>query len=597
MLAVVLMIIQVFAQANPETGGKDKKRAISYQSQIKDDQGAVIQDGKYKINFNLYDAENAEKPVWFENQNIEIKDGILNALIGSQKKLQPELFKDQLWLTIEINDEESEKQFVAASSYSMVASRIEKDALVAGEAVLLSELPDGKIKIDINGPPNNPVLYISNIILYLTATGVEYCTIQNSLKANVGALMWNSTAADYQGGLTGDDFVVVAKDGRDLVLKSDPNTLTGVNGNIYVGTKTRTNNLSISGDVIANKILSETGKNLYFESIGSLVELPPEIPEIQSTTLTGGNIFFGTSTNPNSMRLYGQFYADKIMGNVQPTNLTLGMFTSEYDYLSLNNQDGAPVGSFLWNYSSTTLKTGDDFEDFVISAKNGRDLVLMSEDGEFGTDRTVSVGTTSQPNNLNVTGNLSVLDELKATSLKLGNTNSVENYDYLTLLNNTDKNIGGFMYSLSNPAWNGSNSGEFLGMYSESGSDIVIKSNKNIETGTYGDIFIGAYTNPNNLYVYGKLTAREVNVRLEIWPDYVFKNDYNLLPLSEIESHINSFGRLPGMPSEKEVVENGLNLNQMQLKLVEKIEELTLHMIRLEKENNELKEMIYSAKK
>ena len=97
-----------------------------------------------------------------------------------------------------------------------------------------------------------------------------------------------------------------------------------------------------------------------------------------------------------------------------------------------------------------------------------------------------------------------------------------------------------------------------------------------------------------NLRVKGKIEATEIEVKLAVYPDYVFKDDYNLLPLSQVEEHINSHGRLPGMPSEQEVVENGLNLNEMHLKVVEKIEELTLHMIILEKENKELKERLNS---
>ncbi|MCK4979196.1 MAG: hypothetical protein KAS62_02315, partial [Candidatus Delongbacteria bacterium] len=108
-------------------------------------------------------------------------------------------------------------------------------------------------------------------------------------------------------------------------------------------------------------------------------------------------------------------------------------------------------------------------------------------------------------------------------------------------------------------------------------------------------IFIGTETTPNDLYITGKLYATEIEVKLPLFPDYVFKDDYNLLSLSQVEDHINTHGYLPGMPSEQEVVENGLNINEMQLKLVEKIEELTLHMIRLEKENNELKNKLDSV--
>ena len=96
-LLILAMVFSLICQSVDENAGSEennnnKKRAISYQSIIKNSQGQLIEDGKYKITFNLYSTENDEKPVWFENQNIEIKDGILNAFVGSQKKFKPSSF-------------------------------------------------------------------------------------------------------------------------------------------------------------------------------------------------------------------------------------------------------------------------------------------------------------------------------------------------------------------------------------------------------------------------------------------------------------------------------------------------------------------------
>jgi hypothetical protein len=62
-------------------------------------------------------------------------------------------------------------------------------------------------------------------------------------------------------------------------------------------------------------------------------------------------------------------------------------------------------------------------------------------------------------------------------------------------------------------------------------------------------------------------------------PDYVFEKDYNLLPLSELETYINQNKHLPEVPSAKEMDANGLNLKEMNLILLKKVEELTLHLI------------------
>jgi hypothetical protein len=76
------------------------------------------------------------------------------------------------------------------------------------------------------------------------------------------------------------------------------------------------------------------------------------------------------------------------------------------------------------------------------------------------------------------------------------------------------------------------------------------------------------------------------------WADYVFKSDYKLMPLNDVESYIAKNGHLPGVPSAEEVKESGIDVAKMDAKLLEKIEELTLYMIQLQKENEEIKHQL-----
>ena len=85
------------------------------------------------------------------------------------------------------------------------------------------------------------------------------------------------------------------------------------------------------------------------------------------------------------------------------------------------------------------------------------------------------------------------------------------------------------------------------------------------------------------LAVNGKIRAQEIKVEASPWPDYVFAKDYKLPSLQETESHIKEKGHLPGIPSAKEVDANGINLGEINAKLLQKIEELTLHLIEKEK--------------
>jgi len=100
-------------------------------------------------------------------------------------------------------------------------------------------------------------------------------------------------------------------------------------------------------------------------------------------------------------------------------------------------------------------------------------------------------------------------------------------------------------------------------------------------------------TNPGTykLAVNGKIRAKEVKVETG-WADYVFKEDYDLPTLAEVERHIKEKGHLPNIPSANEVAKNGIQLGEMNKLLLEKIEELTLYTIQQQKEIEKLKTKI-----
>ena len=86
----------------------------------------------------------------------------------------------------------------------------------------------------------------------------------------------------------------------------------------------------------------------------------------------------------------------------------------------------------------------------------------------------------------------------------------------------------------------------------------------------------------------GKAIAREVEVSRTGWCDYVFADDYDLAELSEVEAYIQENKHLPGVPSETEVINNGLQLGEMSAIHMQKIEELTLYVIELQKNYEKL---------
>lgn len=140
----------------------------------------------------------------------------------------------------------------------------------------------------------------------------------------------------------------------------------------------------------------------------------------------------------------------------------------------------------------------------------------------------------------------------------------------------------------------------YIGYYPVSGS-------AGLDIHYYGGIRFGDYTsesvmqiangnvgigkaNPNNkLDVNGTIHSKEVKVDMSGWSDFVFKKEYNLPTLTEVEKHIHEKGHLENIPSEEEVLKNGISLGEMNAKLLQKIEELTLYSIQQSKEVEALK--------
>ncbi|MES2457431.1 MAG: hypothetical protein V4594_17880 [Bacteroidota bacterium] len=112
-----------------------------------------------------------------------------------------------------------------------------------------------------------------------------------------------------------------------------------------------------------------------------------------------------------------------------------------------------------------------------------------------------------------------------------------------------------------------------------------------------GNVGIGTATPTEKLSVKGKIRAQEIKVETNGWADFVFAKGYQLPSLQATEQHILAKGHLPGIPSAIEVAKEGIELGEMNKKLLQKIEELTLYLIEQNKEISELKKEVYKSKK
>ena len=131
------------------------------------------------------------------------------------------------------------------------------------------------------------------------------------------------------------------------------------------------------------------------------------------------------------------------------------------------------------------------------------------------------------------------------------------------------RNQGGFNFIIHKPEGNFSK--ELTNVDFVAGTKMMLTKDGNLSIGTM---------NPGifKLAVNGNVRAKEVKVETG-WSDFVFEDDYDLPTLEEVEKFIDVHKHLPEIPSAKEVEENGVNLGEMDSKLLQKIEELTLYVI------------------
>jgi len=143
--------------------------------------------------------------------------------------------------------------------------------------------------------------------------------------------------------------------------------------------------------------------------------------------------------------------------------------------------------------------------------------------------------------------------------------------------------------------------------YNGTGNEPSVKFAINSGDGTFhsigngivdGNLSIGTQNSSGyRLSVKGKIRAQEIKVENANWPDFVFAKSYKLPTLKETEIHIKEKGHLLGIPSAAEVKANGIDLGDMNAKLLQKIEELTLHLIEQNRKMESMQTEIVELKK
>ena len=232
------------------------------------------------------------------------------------------------------------------------------------------------------------------------------------------------------------------------------------------------------------------------------------------------------------------------------------------------------ISQLSFNNNGVFYRNGDYFS----SSWNGWNKILMSDlSGNVNLENLKVNGSSEFGNELDNTYSTFIIQGPNSPTGEAGKRDIIFNFKYA--------GQSGIR------AFRGDEWGTFLQLMTSQPGDVTGTARVRMHIDQYGKIGIGTVNPSNELDVNGTIRAKEIKVESD-WADFVFKKGYNLPTLKEVKRHIDENGTLPGVPSEKEVKANGVNLAETDVLLLQKIEELTLYIIDLKQEIEDLKSQI-----
>ena len=155
---------------------------------------------------------------------------------------------------------------------------------------------------------------------------------------------------------------------------------------------------------------------------------------------------------------------------------------------------------------------------------------------------------------------------------------------------------GHFAYQMQHTG-NSTQGNDYLAfqVYNPNGSQVTPYA---LAINSSGNVGIGTPVPDARLAVNGTIHAKEVRVDLNVpGADYVFGKCYPLKSLSAVNKYVSLNHHLPDVPSAKSMEKNGIDVSRMNMKLLQKVEELTLYLIQLKKENAQQNERLKKLEK
>ena len=411
-------------------------------------------------------------------------------------------------------------------------------------------------RVAIVNPANGLQVYDTNTNSFWFYKSSVWVEMSNPASTTGWALNGNAgtTAANFIG--TTDDMPLDIRQGNNTMAKLFA-------GNAFIGTGAGSNFTNGAGyDNIflgrfAGKGIAAGSDNIF---IGN------QFSETHKDTLNNSIGIGPVRVNESNSIKIGAYY--------QKAGIGLGYLENPADVLTVgqrrNGFHQAALRVMGTNYS-TVFNSGNT-EDVFITGGRLLGSVFLNRDN--GGDVIIAANTTSRvgigTHVVNPNTRLSI-----QTAVDYANAFSLENSSGTVRFNAF---LGG--PTNGNTVSLGTTGNMPIALYTNNANRVFISGNGNVGIGTDNPTY--------KLSVNGNVRSKEVVVESS-WADYVFDNNYELRSLKDVETFIEKNNHLPGVPSAKEIQQNGLKLGELQTTMMAKIEELTLYIIQLKKELDVLK--------